>query len=63
MDYKLNITSITPAWGCCNYRFCVAVGDMPCGDLKKWRYISETLEKWFGSCEYFWNGVWLVCKK
>ena len=62
MDYKLNNLSITPSWNCCGYRLCVSVEKEP-GDMKKHRYILDTLTKWFVSCEYFWNNTYLVDKK
>ena len=59
-DYKINVVSISETWPCSRHKFCVAVGDFP---INKYNYILETLAKWFGSAEYFWNGTFLCGTK
>lgn len=56
MDYKINVKSIGTTWTVCRYKFSVCVGDYP---IDKHSYILETLKKWFGDAEYFWDGMFL----
>ena len=58
MDYKMNITEIVPTWSCSQYKFMVRVKDYGF-DMKRHLYIIETLKKWFGAAEYFWDDCYL----
>lgn len=58
MDYRLNIENIEPAWTSCKYKLMVRVKDYGF-DMKRHLYITETLQKWFGAAEYFWNNCYL----
>lgn len=53
---KICVTNISPAWACCAYNLIVSVEDC---DLSKHSYILDTLRKWFGSAEYFWDNSFL----
>lgn len=62
MDYRLNIENIRPAWKTCDHELMVSVEGFPC-NTERSRYILETLKKWFGEAEYFWNNTFLCVKK
>lgn len=59
MDYKINVTLIDDTWSCCNYKWRVFVADAHTNH----KYILETLKKWFGDAEYFWDNMFLCGKK
>ncbi len=56
MDYKMNVTEIVPSWSCCRYKFMVRVKEY---SFSKSNYVVETLKKWFGDAEYFWDNCYL----
>ena len=56
MDKKINVTKIDTAWSTCEYEFRVFVEEYEIG---KHNYILETLKKWFGAAEYFWDNMFL----
>lgn len=58
MDYRLKVKNISPAWHTCNYKFMVRVDRHPFS-MERTNYILETLKKWFGEAEYFWDDVYL----
>jgi hypothetical protein len=59
MDYKLNITSISPTWPCSKHLFCVTVDKMGYPWEDHYKYVESQLTKIFGCCEYFWNDTFL----
>ena len=55
----IRVKKISPAWRCCAYKWCVTVET----EIGEYKYVNETLRKWFGDVEYFWNGTWLCGRK
>jgi len=58
-DYRINVTHIDQTWPCCNYKFRVFVKRT----VGNHRYVLETLKKWFGEAEYYWEDMYLCAKK
>ena len=56
---KINVISIEPAWQCCTYKLQVWVKDA----YKNREYVLETLRKWFGEAEYYWDDCYLCSFK
>lgn len=52
---KINVVGIEPAWSTCAYKLQVWVKDAHTNR----KYILETLRKWFGTAEYFWDDCYL----
>ena len=59
---KMNVVRIEPTWPCCNYKWIVGV-KRDVWSIESTNYILETLRKWFGEAEYFWNDCYLCGKK
>lgn len=59
MDKKINVLSIDDTWDICPFKFRVFVDNRiennTFASMEKFRYILETLKKWFGDAEYFWG--------
>lgn len=51
----INVLAIAPAWSCCTYKLQVWVKDAHTNH----EYILDTLRKWFGTAEYFWDDCFL----
>ena len=59
---KINVVRISKAWSCSSYKWIVAI-DRKAWSVENSNYIIETLRKWFGEAEYFWNDCYLCGKK
>ena len=56
---KINVREISQTWSSCDYKFMVRVEY----SFINFNYIRETLCKWFGEAEYFYDNCFLCCKK
>jgi hypothetical protein len=54
---KINVVGIEPAWRSCAYKLQVWVDKDTCYHNRQ--YVLETLRKWFGTAEYFWDDCYL----
>jgi len=65
-DFRIKVTSIDSAWQTCNYKFRVFI-ENEYFSVERHNYILDTLKKWFGDAEFFWNDgnsqMFLCCKK
>jgi len=52
---KINVVHIDETWDICRYKYRVFVKDAHTNH----KYILETLRKWFGAAEYFWDDMFL----
>lgn len=60
MDKKINVTHIDSTWSTCDYKFRVFVKERTFANHD---YILNTLKKWFGEAEFFWDNMFLCAKK
>lgn len=59
---KMNVMRIDKTWSCCDYKWIVAI-ERDVWSVESSNYILNTLRKWFGNAEYFWDDCYLCGKK